>query len=114
MKINLKQIVEGFKNLTFPKEELKEKIEQVREERLAKCLNCPFNSTKGEITTFSYCKACGCNLKAKTSCLSCRCGMEHWNENNPDNIKPLAWDAVLSQEEEFDLKENLKEDGNQD
>lgn len=93
MKLNIKQIIEGWKNDIFPEKEMREIIRQTQEERLAICLTCPFNSSEERITNFSYCKNCGCPLKKKSACLSCECPEKKWlavatkEENDNINIQ---------------------------
>lgn len=72
------EILEGWRNDLFPPAQLKELIEQTQKERLAICLNCPYNSTEGKIMWRSTCKKCGCPLKKKTACLKCQCPIEKW------------------------------------
>lgn len=98
---NFKSIWEGWRNLIFPPEKLKEEIERVDNERLSICKACPKNSGgKGaNITILSTCLSCGCQLQAKTACLSCEC--------------PLGkWKAEVNQEQESRIKEKLNEDTN--
>lgn len=76
--MSFKQILEGWRNSLLPPKALKEIITQAQEERLKECLNCRFNSSCGEVNLTSYCKSCGCNLKAKTACLSCQCPQGKW------------------------------------
>lgn len=94
MKINPKEIIEGWKNHLFPKESLKELISTVSEERLAICKSCEFNSTPENISSFSGCKSCGCPLIPKSKCLSCHC---------PIN----KWEAVATDEEDTKIHESL-------
>lgn len=108
MRIRPKEILEGWRNSLIPPSDLRELIEDVSKERLSKCKNCPFNSTCGEITNFSYCKACGCQLKAKSKCLSCTCGIKDYNAKNPLNPLPIQWEAVTSEEERFAIEEQIK------
>lgn len=104
-----KQIYEGWKNHLLPSEQLKDLIEQVSDERLTLCKHCPFNSTCGEITNLSYCKACGCNLKAKTKCLSCKCGIDTLNSrNSPESQLNVLWDAVTTTEEHDTIKNEIQ------
>lgn len=78
MKLNFKQIFEGWKNDLFPSEHLKDLIRETQNTRGEICKNCPHNSTPGEINSFSRCKDCGCPLKKKTACLSCSCPLQKW------------------------------------
>lgn len=95
----LSEIIEGWKNDLLPKEELKEIIRKNQQERLSICINCEFNSTEGKINFLSTCKKCGCFLKKKTACLSCKCPIK-------------KWEAVLTNEEDkkLDSEINYKED----
>jgi len=108
MKIEPNKILEGFRNAIIPPKDLEDLIEQVAEERRAICLNCPFNSTCGKITLTSYCKACGCNLKAKTKCLSCECGIKNYNEVNPQAKLEVLWTSVTTHEENTKIQEQIK------
>lgn len=90
------EIYEGYKNLLIPSSEMKGTIKQVSEERLNICNNCPHHS-KHHSTPLrfdAHCVQCGCNLDAKSSCLSCSC---------PEN----KWVAVMSNPEEEDLKKDI-------
>lgn len=93
--MNFKQMYEGYVNLLFPKKELKDKIEETKSTRLEICKTCPFNSSNGSINSLSFCKSCGCNLKAKTACLSCKCPKGKWEE-------------LLTDEQEFELKKEIQ------
>jgi len=81
--------------LKFPPEHLREEIAKISNERLEICTK----NSGGEgsvITILSYCTSCGCNLKAKTACLSCEC--------------PLGkWVAVLNKTQESILNQELNE-----
>lgn len=72
-------------------------------ERLSKCKPCQFNSTKDSISTFSTCKACGCNLALKTASLSSNCGIEVYNESHEEKLE-LKWYAVSSKEESQEIQ----------
>ena len=78
--INFKQIYEGYKNLLIPSSDMKVTISNVRHERLAICAECPLHSKfhKTPLRMDEHCTECGCNLEAKTSCLSCACPKEKW------------------------------------
>lgn len=102
--MNFKQIIEGWRNHLMPSKDMKQLIEDVSNERLSLCLNCPYNSTCGEITSTSYCKACGCNLKAKSKCLSCECGIQH-----ADSEADKLWVALTTQEEKELIEKQIKE-----
>ena len=79
------QIFEGWKNHLAPAVYLKEKIQEVSDERLTICRACPFNSENakaaGTYKSFrrdEHCTDCGCPLQSKTKCLSCHCPQNKW------------------------------------
>jgi len=85
MKLNFKEIFEGWRNDLLPPAELKETIERVRQERMLICQGCEFNSNLARqlhgytsIRTDYHCTECGCPLKKKTACLSCSCPLNKW------------------------------------
>jgi len=95
MKINWSHIVEGWRNHLIPPQELREKIKQVSEERMAICRKCEYNSVNAPQHTwlndlYEHCTNCGCPLIAKTKCLSHGCELKRW-------------DAVITEEEEDSL-----------
>lgn len=108
MKMEPSKILEGLKNHLLPSKEAKEMIESVAKERLSICKNCEFNTTPGQIKSWSRCDACGCFLRIKTKCLSCNCGIESYNEDNNTQL-PLKWRAVISKEENDTIQTLLKE-----
>ena len=94
------QIYEGIKNSIFKKEH----IEQIASERMAVCRGCPHIDLKGnkcEIPgTAPCCGLCGCKLSLKTRSLSSQCA----DESNQ------RWSAVLTEDEEDKLNQNLYKD----
>jgi len=76
------QIFEGWKNHLLPADSLKEKIDEVSEERLAICRACPLHSSNKEgyksMRKDEHCTECGCSLLPKTKCLSCECPVDKW------------------------------------
>lgn len=88
----LSQIIEGWKNNLFPKEELKEIISISKKYRLSICNTClkhsKFHSTP--LRPDEHCTECGCTLSAKTACLSCECPLK-------------KWEAVISQQQEQEI-----------
>lgn len=92
MSSKLAQIKEGWRNYLLPPDELKSKIEETGKAREEICLGCPFNSSPGKINLLSFCRDCGCNLKAKTRCLKCKCPKQYWGE-------------VLSEEQDEQIKD---------
>jgi len=90
---------------TLPEEEREEIVR-----RRVICNGCPFNSENSptseeyfELTKTHYktrrkdkhCSFCGCELNLRTSALSKGCGIETWNENNPENKIELKWKATI-------------------
>ena len=95
--INFSQIYEGWRNKLVPPTEMKTLIHDVSEERLSICSKCPLHSKfhKTPLRPDNHCTGCGCNLEAKTACLSCSC---------PEN----KWTAVMvNPEEEDQLKKDI-------
>jgi len=102
---NRKAILEGVKNSVFKSEH----VEEIAAERKAICDTCPALDKEGSSClapgTQPCCSKCGCSLQFKLRSLSSACG----DEENP------KWHALLSQEEEDALNEQLKkpnQDGN--
>jgi hypothetical protein len=74
---------------------MKETIEKISAERMAICNNCPFHSKNHPSNVlYDHCTDCGCNLDAKSSCLSCSCPKEKWM-------------ALTTQDEEDALKQEI-------
>lgn len=105
------EIISGWRNHIAPPEEIKALVEATSEERLSKCIDCPFNSTPGYVGGISRCTACGCWLKPKSKCLSCNCGIEEYNKKN-SFLLPLQWIAVATEEQDT-LIEKIIEDEEQ-
>jgi len=77
--INFKQVYEGWKNLLIPSSEMKETIQQVSNDRLAVCSDCPKHSKNHKTNRpDDHCTECGCTLAAKVACLSCMCPLRKW------------------------------------
>ncbi len=110
---NADKILEGLLNEvksihgTLPEDEL----EEILRRRLI-CKGCPFLSPNAktsqeykELTGNHYktkrisehCSLCGCDKKLKTSSLESNCGIEAWNENNPDKKLELKWTSYKKQ-----------------
>ena len=95
MKINLKEVFEGWRNSLFPPEHLKEAIIKASEERLEICKDCEHNSKYHEtIRPDIHCVICKCTLSAKTACLSCSCPIYKWREH-------------LTSEQEEEIKKHI-------
>lgn len=78
--MSLSQIVEGWRNNLFPKEELKDIIAEAKKYRLSICGECPKHSKNFStpMRPDDHCTECGCTLSAKTACLSCKCPLDKW------------------------------------
>lgn len=92
--INFFQVYEGWKNKLIPSQELKQAIEDASFERLSICRTCPFHSKfhNTPLRPDNHCTDCGCNLDAKTACLSCSCPQNKWyavvdNPQEEDELK---------------------------
>jgi hypothetical protein len=95
--INFSQVYEGWRNKLVPPAKMKKLIHNVSEERLAICSVCPFHSKnhKTPLRPDNHCTDCGCNLEAKTSCLSCSCPQDEWEAvmSNPEEEDQLKKDV---------------------
>lgn len=82
------------------------------------CASCPFNSIIAKeqrgyedpapLKGVPHCILCRCRIQGndtKEYCLSCNCGMQAWNERNPDK-KPmeLKWKAFEVKDDTIDIK----------
>lgn len=96
MKLNFKEVWEGWRNHLLPPEDLKEMIEKTSQERLSICQPCEFNTTPERIVNWSRCQVCGCPLKQKSKSLHSECPKKKWG-------------AVLTKEEahEINVKINV-------
>lgn len=61
------EIIEGWKNVVFPNEE----VERIAKNRAAICFICP-NNVNGK------CNKCGCNLSAKIRSPKSKCPDNKW------------------------------------
>jgi hypothetical protein len=81
----LSEIIEGWKNNLIPKEEEKEFIEAVHQERMNICNECPYISTKHRsIRPDVHCVQCGCTLAAKTRSFTSACPLNKWGAIEKD------------------------------
>ena len=91
---NKKQILEGFVNSVFKRED----IEEVSAVRMAVCNTCPLLDLDGSKClvpgTQPCCSGCGCSLYMKTRSLSSSC---------PEN----KWGALVDEIEEHQIEEHL-------
>jgi len=104
---NFEKVFEGIRNDVSNKFKLlSDDKKRVIAERMDICLSCPFNSRNaqssdeykkllGESYTTNrselHCSLCGCTATYKTASLSSNCGIEYWNNNNPDKKLELKW-----------------------
>jgi len=89
MKFEWAHIYEGWRNHLIPPNELKAKILETADERMAICNACEYNSKVAKRRGPARCMDCGCPLIAKTKCLSCYC-----------ELPSPRWDAVLTEEQD--------------
>lgn len=98
---NSSKIIEGIKNDSkFINGELsQEEAQEIINRRLI-CMTCPFMSRNAvenglykTTRTDDHCSLCECNIDYKTACLTCNCGIEEHNKNNPSNPLDLKWKA---------------------
>jgi hypothetical protein len=92
--MNIKQVLEGWRNNTIPPSHLKELISETAKERIKICLECQYHSKYHHtLRPDSHCVNCGCTLSAKTKCLSCECPISKWKavatDEQDDQIKDI-------------------------
>lgn len=103
MKVEWQQIIEGWRNHIIPPKDLKGLIQDVYEERLKICEECPKfseNAKKEDYSTIRkdiHCTSCGCPLKAKLKSLSSKCPLDNWQ-------------PITSEEERFKIDNEIKQD----
>ena len=98
--MNIKQLIEGWRNNLIPPKKLIGVINKVSKERLLICRSCEFDSINrnDSIRLDEHCSECLCTLSAKTKCLSCFCPL------------PIPkWEAILTLEEETKIKNHEKD-----
>ncbi len=90
------KILEGIKNNIFKKED----VEEIYNERLKVCSDCPDLDVKGGQCyvkgTQPCCKLCGCSLGIKLRSLSASCDANKWSK-------------VLDEDEEDMLNKKIEE-----
>ncbi len=78
----LGDILEGWRNTVIPPNEIKEVINIANKHRMEVCKGCAHHSdndpNSSRLRPDVYCTNCGCNLEAKTKCLSCECPLKKW------------------------------------
>lgn len=74
----LGQIIEGWRNKIIPPKELEGVISTVSRHRTNICESCEYHSKHYDtfLRPSAHCTNCGCNLSAKTKCLSCKCPLK--------------------------------------
>lgn len=84
--MSLNQIYEGWKNHLLPEENKEAFINSVSIHRMAICRICEEHSYNKKnyktIRIDEHCTNCGCTLAAKTKCLSCKCPLDKWMEED--------------------------------
>jgi hypothetical protein len=106
MRLNFKEIIEGWHNHLVPPLELVNLIDEVSEHRLSICSGCPFQSKNAkEAGTYKgyrtdlHCTSCGCHLAAKSKSLSSTC--------------PLGkWEAIATDEERYNIEKQIQNENN--
>jgi hypothetical protein len=96
---NFKQISNGlYTSLIF--HFLNKNEQQVIKNRRNICATCPYMSENyKKLGVYSsnrkdkHCSICKCNIKLKTACLKCNCGIEKYNESNEIPLK-LKWEKT--------------------
>lgn len=75
----IQQIVEGWKNVVFKKDDV-EAVARLRMEICDACSYSSKNKPKSEKTIRPdiHCTNCGCPLISKTRCMSCECPIGRW------------------------------------
>ena len=88
-----------------------EEVDIIVKRRLT-CSTCPFMSNNAKTSSeykeltgsnyvdskiFEHCSLCGCPLTKKTASLESNCGVEDWNEENPNKQLELKWKSITKQ-----------------
>ena len=113
MKLNLRDIIDGWLNHLIPPARLKELIQQTSDERLAICRQCDFNSEVRKAKGLSYdswrkdehCTHCLCPLITKTKALHASCPLTI----EKDGVSP-KWIAVVTDDESFQINKAIEDD----
>src|SRR5450432_3448112 len=107
MKLNFRDILEGWRNHLVPPERLKDLIQATSEHRLEICRSCPHNS---EILRASgkkfatdwrkdeHCTVCSCPLIQKTKALHSSCP-----------LNPPKWDRVVTDSESIEINKTIED-----
>lgn len=105
MRLNIGEILEGWRNHLIPPEKLKELIEETSEYRLSICNVCEFNSEvkRANNEKFSsswridaHCTVCSCPLVQKSKALHANCP-----------LNPPKWDRVASDSESIEISNGI-------
>lgn len=103
---NIDQVVEGLRNAAKLENGTlsEEKVDIIVARRLI-CSQCPFNSVNAtKLGAYAskridvHCIHCGCPISTKTASLLSNCGIETFNEENPNNQIPLKWEKIKQDE----------------
>lgn len=99
---NIDKVLEGIVNQvklefgTLPQEE-----QEIIMGRRAICASCPFMSLNAKKLGFyttdredEHCTQCGCPIGTRTASLESNCGLETYNEANPETKLPLKWEKT--------------------
>jgi hypothetical protein len=102
---NLDKIVKGvYNNANLSKLPLDQQEEIII--RRSICEQCPFLNRNAKTSeeykslfgvnysserTDDHCSICGCPKDIRTAALDKNCGLEDWNDDNPDNQQELKW-----------------------
>jgi len=78
-----------------------DQVEEIAKRRII-CSSCPFMSLNAkELGTYTgkredkHCIWCGCPINKLTASLSDNCGIEEWNNDNPEEPMELKWEAYI-------------------
>jgi hypothetical protein len=107
---NLDKIVKGVYNNSYLSSLPLEQQEEIIIRR-AICEQCPFLNKNAKTSpeyldlvgshyessrTDDHCSLCGCPKDIRTASLEKNCGIEDWNESNPNEQMELKWKAYES------------------
>jgi len=99
---NIDTVIEGFINdVKLEHGMLPQHEQEVIAGRRLICSECPYNSKKakelGLYTTERtdyHCSFCGCLISKKTAALDANCGIEAYNDKNPNTPMKLKWEKI--------------------
>lgn len=105
---NSENIIKGIiNNVKFNNGNLTEEEQEEIIKRRIICSNCPFNSTNAPISEEYkdlyngqkyeteridlHCAICACNIHWKTAVMDEQCGLQYYNDVNPNRKQELKW-----------------------